>query len=105
MWSEGHVWCSPEMHGTITGTFKNQIDWCLGKRKFHLKPRSYEHAYLGLFGHIMTISPSLICNSQIALIQVKSVKSHSNPRPKDGTKIMLWILLESTEARLWHKGV
>ena len=27
LWSEGHVWCSPEMHGTITGTFKNQIDW------------------------------------------------------------------------------
>mmetsp|Transcript_22122 Transcript_22122/g.28264 ORF Transcript_22122/g.28264 Transcript_22122/m.28264 type:complete len:178 (-) Transcript_22122:76-609(-) len=21
------VWVSPEMHGTITGTFKNQIDW------------------------------------------------------------------------------
>ena len=31
MWSEGHVWCSPEMHGTITGAFKNQIDWYLGK--------------------------------------------------------------------------
>lgn len=27
LWSEGHVWCSPEMHGTITGCFKNQIDW------------------------------------------------------------------------------
>lgn len=27
LWSEGHVWCSPEMHGTITGVFKNQIDW------------------------------------------------------------------------------
>lgn len=27
MWSEGHVWVSPEMHGTITGVFKNQIDW------------------------------------------------------------------------------
>ena len=26
-WSEGHVWCSPEMHGCITGSFKNQIDW------------------------------------------------------------------------------
>mmetsp|Transcript_16547 Transcript_16547/g.27861 ORF Transcript_16547/g.27861 Transcript_16547/m.27861 type:complete len:361 (+) Transcript_16547:87-1169(+) len=26
-WSEGHVWCSPEMHGCITGCFKNQIDW------------------------------------------------------------------------------
>ena len=26
-WSDGHVWCSPEMHGTITGAFKNQIDW------------------------------------------------------------------------------
>ena len=26
-WSDGHVWCSPEMHGTITGVFKNQIDW------------------------------------------------------------------------------
>jgi arsenical resistance protein ArsH len=26
-WSDGHVWVSPEMHGTITGTFKNQIDW------------------------------------------------------------------------------
>lgn len=26
-WSDGHVWVSPEMHGQITGTFKNQIDW------------------------------------------------------------------------------
>ena len=26
-WSDGHVWVSPEMHGTITGTFKNRIDW------------------------------------------------------------------------------
>jgi arsenic resistance protein ArsH len=27
LWSEGQVWCSPEMHGAITGIFKNQIDW------------------------------------------------------------------------------
>ncbi|MFT5357142.1 MAG: arsenic resistance protein ArsH [Polyangiales bacterium] len=27
IWSEGQVWCSPEMHGAITGVFKNQIDW------------------------------------------------------------------------------
>ena len=27
VWSEGQVWCSPEMHGQITGLFKNQIDW------------------------------------------------------------------------------
>jgi len=27
MWSDGHMWVSPEMHGAITGTFKNQIDW------------------------------------------------------------------------------
>jgi arsenic resistance protein ArsH len=26
-WSEGHVWCSPERHGAITGVFKNQLDW------------------------------------------------------------------------------
>jgi arsenic resistance protein ArsH len=26
-WSEGHVWCSPERHGAITGVMKNQIDW------------------------------------------------------------------------------
>lgn len=26
-WSDGHVWVSPEMHGQITGVFKNQIDW------------------------------------------------------------------------------
>ncbi len=26
-WSEGHVWVSPERHGTITGVLKNQIDW------------------------------------------------------------------------------
>jgi arsenic resistance protein ArsH len=26
-WSDGHVWISPEMHGAITGVFKNQIDW------------------------------------------------------------------------------
>ncbi|KRG39662.1 NADPH-dependent FMN reductase [Stenotrophomonas pictorum JCM 9942] len=26
-WAEGHVWVSPERHGTVTGVFKNQIDW------------------------------------------------------------------------------
>lgn len=26
-WSDGHCWISPEMHGQITGCFKNQIDW------------------------------------------------------------------------------
>ncbi len=26
-WSEGQVWSCPEMHGSITGVFKNQIDW------------------------------------------------------------------------------
>lgn len=26
-WSEGQVWISPERHGSITGVFKNQIDW------------------------------------------------------------------------------
>ncbi|PSO47575.1 MAG: arsenical resistance protein ArsH [Cyanobacteria bacterium SW_9_44_58] len=26
-WSEGQVWCSPEMHGNVTGVLKNQIDW------------------------------------------------------------------------------
>lgn len=27
LWSEGQVWVSPERHGSITGVFKNQIDW------------------------------------------------------------------------------
>jgi len=26
LWSEGHVWCSPERHGQITGIMKLQID-------------------------------------------------------------------------------
>jgi arsenic resistance protein ArsH len=26
MWSEGHVWCSPERHGQVTGLMKVQID-------------------------------------------------------------------------------
>lgn len=26
-WSEGHVWISPEIHGNLSGVFKNQIDW------------------------------------------------------------------------------
>jgi arsenic resistance protein ArsH len=26
IWSEGHVWCSPERHGQITGVMKTQID-------------------------------------------------------------------------------
>ncbi|VVE62180.1 arsenical resistance protein ArsH [Pandoraea captiosa] len=26
VWSEGHVWCSPERHGTISAVIKNQID-------------------------------------------------------------------------------
>ncbi len=27
LWSEGQVWSCPEMHGTISGVFKNQLDW------------------------------------------------------------------------------
>ena len=27
MWSEAHVWISPEQHGAMTAAFKNQIDW------------------------------------------------------------------------------
>lgn len=27
VWSEGHVWVSPEQHGSMTAAFKNQIDW------------------------------------------------------------------------------
>ena len=27
LWSEGHVWCSPERHGAVSGVFKSQIDW------------------------------------------------------------------------------
>ena len=26
-WAEGHVWCSPERHGAMTGIMKAQIDW------------------------------------------------------------------------------
>lgn len=26
LWSEGHVWCSPERHGQVTGVMKAQID-------------------------------------------------------------------------------
>lgn len=26
-WSEGQVWCSPELHGSMTGIMKTQIDW------------------------------------------------------------------------------
>ena len=26
IWSEGHIWCSPERHGQITGVMKAQID-------------------------------------------------------------------------------
>jgi NAD(P)H-dependent FMN reductase len=26
-WSEGHVWCTPERHGAMTGIMKAQIDW------------------------------------------------------------------------------
>jgi arsenic resistance protein ArsH len=27
LWSEAHVWCSPERHGAVTAVMKNQIDW------------------------------------------------------------------------------
>lgn len=27
LWSEGQVWISPEQHGSMSGVFKNQIDW------------------------------------------------------------------------------
>ena len=27
LWSEGHVWTSPEIHGNMSGLLKTQIDW------------------------------------------------------------------------------
>ncbi len=27
LWADGHVWTSPEIHGAMSGVFKNQIDW------------------------------------------------------------------------------
>jgi len=27
VWSEAHVWITPEQHGSMTAAFKNQIDW------------------------------------------------------------------------------
>lgn len=27
LWSEAHVWSTPEQHGAVTGVMKNQIDW------------------------------------------------------------------------------
>ncbi len=27
LWSQAHVWCSPERHGAMTGIMKTQIDW------------------------------------------------------------------------------
>ncbi len=27
LWSEAQVWSSPELHGNLSGVFKNQIDW------------------------------------------------------------------------------
>ena len=27
IWSEGHVWASPERHGAMTGVMKSQVDW------------------------------------------------------------------------------
>jgi arsenical resistance protein ArsH len=27
LWSEGHVWSSPELHGNLSAVLKNQIDW------------------------------------------------------------------------------
>ncbi|KAB7623184.1 arsenical resistance protein ArsH [Alkalilimnicola sp. S0819] len=27
LWSEGQVWCSPELHGAMSGVLKSQIDW------------------------------------------------------------------------------
>jgi len=27
LWSEGQLWCSPELHGNMSGLMKTQIDW------------------------------------------------------------------------------
>ena len=27
LWSEGHIWSSPELHGNLSGVMKTQVDW------------------------------------------------------------------------------
>ncbi|KAJ1461218.1 flavoprotein-like protein, partial [Pelagophyceae sp. CCMP2097] len=27
VWADGHVWVAPELHGGLSGAFKNQVDW------------------------------------------------------------------------------
>jgi arsenical resistance protein ArsH len=27
VWADAQLWCTPEMHGTLTGVLKNQLDW------------------------------------------------------------------------------
>ena len=45
LWSEGHVWCSPERHGAVTAVMKNQIDW-IPLEQGAVRPVSYTHLTL-----------------------------------------------------------
>ncbi len=46
LWSEGHVWVSPERHGTLSAVFKNQIDWLpLEEAGVRIDPKRQDEGY------------------------------------------------------------
>ncbi len=68
LWSEGHVWCSPERHGAMTGLFKSQIDWLpLDERRGAADPGPHARGLSGQRG--------------LAVVQHRQPAPH--PRPVD----------------------
>jgi arsenic resistance protein ArsH len=67
LWSTGHVWVSPEVHGTVTVAFKNQIDWillnvgslCLNRKISLVGPGQRGKAFIQrgkLFAHLGSVA-------------------------------------------------
>eukprot|EP00877_Chromochloris_zofingiensis_P010341 jgi/Chrzof1/5560/Cz16g07170.t1 len=61
-WSEGHVWCCPEQHGTISGVFKNQVDWI---------PLS--------LGSVRPTQGRTLCIAQVTVMKLQSCRMNAFP--------------------------
>ncbi len=57
LWSEGQVWCGPEMQGTMTSIFKKQLDWLPLERDIEHPTQSRTVAVMQVTSDLHSLGP------------------------------------------------